>query len=284
MGLSYSNFRAGKIPFVFQYLLDVVRFRHLCWNLAGSDLRSRFRRSRLGILWAIIQPLSFALILAFVYARLFGEASYWTYAIYVFGGMLVWEYFTSASLSGLDALVGSQGYLKQARIPFFIFQLRVPLAGMVTFFFGLCGLYGLMLVLQAIPGSGVTVPVPGLHLLLVPAMFGVLLLFSAPWVILLSTFGAQFRDVKYITMIALQLLFFISPIMIARDFMDSPHLAILRVANPLVPLLDMLREPVIYGRFWSEQSMIVMGVWIGVLWVIAIISSVSFGRRLVYAL
>lgn len=282
--MSYSNFRAGRLPFVFQYLLDVVRFRHLCWNLAGSDLRSRFRRSRLGILWAIIQPLAFALILAFVYGSLFGQTSYWTYAVYVFGGMLVWEYFTSSTMSGLDALVGAQGYLKQARIPFFIFQLRVPLAGTVTLFFGLCGLYGLMFVLQAIPGTGVIVPPPGLHLLLVPAIFGVFILFLAPWVVVLSTMGAQFRDVKYITIIVLQLLFFISPIMIARDFMDSPHLALVRMVNPVVPLVDMLRDPVIYGRFWSEQSMVVMGIWIAALWAMAIISSISFGRRLVYAL
>lgn len=282
--VSYSNFRAGKLPFAVQYLLDLFRFRHLCWNLAGSDLRSRFRRSRLGILWAVIQPLSFALILAFVYARLFNQQSYWTYALYVFSGMLVWEFFTSTTLTGLDALIGSQGYLKQARIPFFIFQLRVPLAGVVTFLLGLTGLAALMIVLASVPGTGVTLPPPGLHLLLIPAFVPVLLLFAAPWVVIFSTLGAQYRDVKYITMITLQLVFFVSPVMMSRDFMDSPHLYLVKMLNPFVPLVDMFRAPAIYGEMWNPQSMIVLGCWIAALWAIAIATSMSFGRRLIYAL
>ena len=87
--MSYSNYQTRDLPFAIRYVLDVGRYRHLCWNLVGSDLRSRFRRSHLGIIWAIIQPLSFALIIAFVYGQLFGQKSFWEYAIYVYSGMLV---------------------------------------------------------------------------------------------------------------------------------------------------------------------------------------------------
>ena len=54
--------------------------------------------------------------------------------------------------------------------------------------------------------------------------------------------------------------------------------------NPLVSFLDMFRDPVLYGRLWEAQDVIVMLIWIGLLWVGAIIASMSAGRRIVFAI
>ncbi len=275
--MSYVNYRSQVTPGFLRYLLDLVRYRHLCWNLATSDLRTRFRRSRLGILWAILQPLGYALILAFVYGQLFGQKNYWTFATYVYGGMIVWEFFQTSIIVGMDALVGAQGYLKQARIPFLIFQLRVPISSLVIFFAGIFGLYVMMAALGSIPA-------PGNHLLLIPAYVLVLLVFTTPLTILFSVIGAQFRDVRYLMTIALQLMFFVSPVMLYREFLDSDHLILLKYLNPLVPLLDMFRGPVNAGTMWDNTSMIVLGVWTGILWLLAIVASNVVGRRIIYAL
>ncbi|MEQ1785263.1 MAG: hypothetical protein ABMA14_28290, partial [Hyphomonadaceae bacterium] len=68
--MSYVNVQDRRLPFVLRYLGDLMTYRHLCWNLVTSDLRSRFRRTQLGVLWAVIQPLVMALLIAAVWGAL----------------------------------------------------------------------------------------------------------------------------------------------------------------------------------------------------------------------
>jgi len=275
--MSYTNYQSRKVPAALRYISDFWRYRHLCWHLVGSDLRARYRRSRLGILWAVLQPLGYAAVIAWAWGSLFGQKDYLTFAIYVFSGMLIWEYFSNTLNTSLDALQNAVGYLRQSRMPFVIFQARVPLTGLANFMLGLIGLVAVLAAAQQLP-------FPGLHLLLIPAFIMILLFFMLPVAIIFSVIGAQFRDVKHIMGIALQLLFFLSPIFVARSFIDDPKLAILNYANPLVPLLDLFRDPILYGKFWEQQDVIVVSAWGAMLWLAAMLVSGRAGRKLVFAL
>lgn len=275
--MSYSNYQSRKIPGFVQYAADLLRYRHLCWNLVGSDIRSRFRRSYLGILWAVIQPLAYSLLIAWAWGSIFKAANYWEFAVYVFSGMLVWEYFANTLIGSLEGLTGAVGYIRQARIPLFVFQARVPFSGLVTF---LCALVGLALMLAALQ----MLPPIGVHLLLIPAFIGMMVMFMLPVSVIFSVLGAQLRDLKHIMGLAIQALFFLSPVMLSRATLDQPHLAILKYLNPMVPLLDMFRAPVLHGTMWNEQSVIIVCVWGAALWVIAFIVAARAGRRIVFAI
>lgn len=275
--MSYVNIQDRQLPFVIRYLSDLLAYRHLCMNLVSSDLRSRFRRTRLGILWAVAQPLIFALMLALVWGTLAKATNYWEFALYVFTGQVAFEAFSTAVIGGQDSLTGAAGYLKQARIPFFIFQVRTVLTSMVIFFFGTIGVF----VFAAATGA---IPPLGLHLLLVPAFFGVYVLFLVPLAMLMSVTGLQFRDVKHIAALGVQALFLMSPVMMPREIFAEPQLKFFEFLNPIVAVLDLYRAPILHGAFWNPQSMVVISLWIVGLWLAAIISSVSVGRRLVFAL
>lgn len=275
--MSYVNYHSRRMPSALRYMADLLRYRHLAWNLVGSDLRSRFRRSHLGILWAMLQPLGYSLVIAWAWGAIFQAADYWSFALYVYSGMLVWDYFTNSVMASLDGLASAVGYLRQSRIPFFVFQIRIPLSGMVVFYAAMCGLLIMMLTLGRFP-------TPGLHLLLLPAYSAVLLAFMMPVAILMSVVGTQFRDLKHIMTIALQALFFLSPVMMQRDYMNDGHLAILQYVNPLVPLLDMLRDPVLHGQLWDRQDVNIVLSWSVGFWLLATIASFRAGRKIVFAL
>lgn len=275
--MSYSNYQSRRVPGFVRYLADLMRFRHLCFNLVASDLRSRFRRSRLGILWAVIQPLSYALLIAWAWGTIFQSKTYWEFAVYVFSGMLVWEYVQNAINGSLDALTNAVGYLRQSRVPFFVFQARVPLAGTVTFLAGVLGLLVMLGILQMFPA-------PGLHLLLLLAYPLVLIAFFLPIAVIFSVIGAKFRDLKHIVQISMQALFFISPIMIDRHFFTEDRLSVLQYANPLVPLLDMLRGPLLEGRMWTVQELVVVGTWGGTIWLVCFFVAIRASRKIVFAL
>lgn len=273
--MSYVNVQDHRLPFFIRYLADLISYRHLCFNLVSSDLRSRFRRTRLGILWAVAQPLIFALMLALVWGSLLKTPNYWEFALYVFTGQVVFEMFSTAVIGGQDSLTNAAGYLKQARIPFFIFQVRIVLTSAVILFFGTVGVFAFSVAVGAFP------PI-GLHLLLVPTFFGIYVLFLTPIAMLMSVTGLQFRDVKHIAGLGVQGLFLMSPVMMPRDlFGQLPYFEFI---NPLVPVLDLYRAPILHGALWSAQSVMAVSIWIVGLWAAAIISSVTSGRRLVYAL
>ncbi len=275
--MTYTNIQQSPSSGWGGYLADVLKFRHLCWNLVGSDLRARFRRSYLGILWAIIQPLSFSLVVAAVWGTLFAEANYLAFAMYVFSGMVIWEYFSNLVMGSQDSLMASEGYLKQTRIPFIVFQARTPLTGAVVMF---CGTIGLAIMLVATQQF----PTPGLHLLLVPAFFGIFLMLALPVAILLSLMGAHFRDLRHISQIVVQGLFFVSPVMLGREILQKPELAFMNFANPMVPLLDLFRAPLLYGTYWDPMDVYVVLGWTVAVWVLAMIASARFGRRLIFSL
>lgn len=236
--MAYANIQSRRLPFVLRYMVDLATFRHLCWNLVASDLRARFRRSSIGILWAVIQPLTFALMIAAVWGTLMGMDSYWDYSLYVFSGLLVWEYFSTIVNVSQDALINAEGYLKQTRVPFILFQVRTPLTATVIFLFGLSGL----LLLAAALGK---FPPVGEHLALIPAFAGLLLLFGIPLAMFMSILGTLFRDVKHISQIGIQALFFVSPVMLDRAVFDRPELQFLAYLNPVVALIDLFRAPVL---------------------------------------
>jgi lipopolysaccharide transport system permease protein len=275
--MAYSNYRDREWPFVITYAIDLARYRHLLWNLVGSDLRGRFRRSRLGILWGMIQPMSFAVMLAIVWGTVFKSPDPINFMILIFSGIIAWEYLTTSIMGGLDALMSAGGYVKQSRIPFVIFQARVPLTATVMFLFGLLGLVIVMAVTQRLPPLS-------LAYLQLPIFLVLMLVIMLPLTIIFSVLGTKFRDTKYIIGILIQAMFFLTPVMLPRETLDQPHLHWLVYANPAVSVLDMLRDAIVYGKIWSVQTLAIFGAWTAALWALAILLSAQFGRRIVFAI
>ena len=275
--MSYVNVREQRLPSAIRYLADLISYRHLCFNLVSSDLRSRFRRTRLGILWAVVQPMGMALAIAFVWGSLHGQLTYWEFALYYYSGHIAFDGLAVAVVGGQDALLNAGGYLRQARIPFLIFQTRVIFTGVIVFLFALAGL----LFLQAVSGA---LPPIGLHTLLIIAFVPIYILFLVPIAMITSTVGLVFRDFKHISQLVMQMLFLLSPVMLPRDVFERPELRFMEFADPVLPLLDMMRDPVLYGRFWQAQDVLVISAWTVGLWCVAILVSGSHGRKLVFAI
>lgn len=274
--VGYVNYHGRWASPAIRYISDLLRYRHLCWNLVGSDLRSRFRRSYLGLFWAMLQPIGYSLVIAWAWHTIFKSEDFWAFGLYVFSGMLVWEYFSTTTMSSLDSLINSAGYLRQARVPLFVFQIRAPLSGIVIFYIGVAGLLLMQLALGKLPPLG-------LHLLLIPAYGIVLLAFFIPVALLLSVVGTQLRDLKHIMTLGIQVLFFLSPVMMDRGMMDQGQLIILTFLNPLVPLIDMIRDPALYGVLWQRSDVISIAIWTALIWFVAIVTMARTGRKVVFA-
>lgn len=270
---TYRNLINGQAETYFETL---YRYRYLFVNLVGADLRARFRRRYLGILWAVLQPIGFALVIAYVWHLLFHhELGY--FALHVMSGLIVWEFFTNSITRGLHALEHGAGYLKQTRLPFFILQARVPFAEAVSFLFGLIGFFLIELWFGVGPGLSPTL------ILLIPYVVIVIVL-CIPLSMIFSVFGAQFRDLQYITQMALRAAFFCSPILAERERFDTPRMEFMHWLNPVVALCDLFRDPAIKGVWWDPYDLMVLAAWCAILWAVALVVARTNGRRLVYSI
>lgn len=274
--MSYLNYQTKPGRPGLNYLVSLCRYRSLSANLVASDLRARFRRSRLGIIWAVLQPLAYSIMIALVWGALF-QQSFLTFAIYVLSGLVVWEYFVNVVMASQDSLILAEGHLKQSRIPLLVFQMRPPLSGSVTFLAGVIALVSLQASLGDLPPFG-------LPLLQIFPFCVLLILFLMPIAIIFSLLGTQFRDLRHATLIVINGLFFMSPIMLDREYLNAPHLQWLQYANPIIPLLDVFRSFALYGEWWKTQELIILGIWIFALWIAATAISAAFGRKIIFAI
>jgi lipopolysaccharide transport system permease protein len=231
------------------YLGEIWKCRYFWLSLVKMDLRSRYRGTVLGIGWSLLQPIAMTTIFCLVF-RVWMKADLRYYAPYVFTGMTFWGYFSAVVLQGCQCFFQGESYIRQFPAPMAIYPLRTMLGS--AFHFSI----GLLLALALAFWNGPPIEAHSscvMQLLALPSLiltFGLLLVFGWSVAVLFGLFNVRFRDTRHLTEVALQLLFYMMPIM--YDFSDlGPRNRLVTVlqCNPLVPFLDLLREPILYGHF-----------------------------------
>jgi len=240
------------------YLPSVWAARYFWSNLALADLRTRWRRSYLGALWSLLQPLGMTLLLTFVFSRIFGSELA-QYAPYIFSGMITWEYVVSTISGGSLAFVQADAYIRQTRHPLAIYTLRTALTNIIIFGLASGGL--VIWVLIAMPGN---FGWPWLGALMI---YPLLLAMGWSAATLLAYFATRFRDIPHALGLVLQALWFVSPVYFEPDVFRKAHLGALVDFNPIFHLLEIVRAPLLRGQWphfsdylWSVGTSLVFAV------------------------
>lgn len=255
-----TGFEAVK-PTPMAYLKSVYAFRHLIAHLARADLRNRFRRSYLGVLWLLLNPLVYTCIFVVIFGTIF-NLSVREYAPYVLSGIVLWEFISNVVGQSTQSILSAEGYLRQKRIPLFAFCLRTLIYHFVCFLAGLAAV--LLVVGIARPGLSLTA-LPWL----LPAIV-LLVIFAAPIGVISAVAHTRFRDYQVVIGHVLMVCYYMSPIFIVRKEFDRPGLKIISNFNPITALCDLFRDPLLYAQTPELRDMIVVLAWAAVFWVLAV--------------
>lgn len=261
-------------------IAELWRYRHLCLHLANADLQSRFRRSALGVVWALIHPLAFTLLYALVLSNVFKQ-DFLSFSVYVFAGLILWDVIASALTLGSHSIINAAGYLKQSAIPMILFPIRTCLTIMFVFLIGVLSFAIYVAMGKMLFGSlaGIT-----LHWLwALPVALG-LFLFAVPLATITALLNVHFRDTQQVLIILTQAIWFSSPVFFAREIFDAPELRFWATINPVVAFSDVFRDPLIYARTPDSADWVVIGIWVVVAWVVAIWVAAASGRRAIFSL
>src|SRR5215207_9536845 len=114
------------------YLASVWDCRYFWLNLVKMDLRTRYRRSVLGLGWSLLNPIAMTIILCVVFSKvLMPNGGARDYAPYLLAGLATWNYILTATIQGCQCLYQGEPYIRQHPAPMAIYPLRTALGGMV---------------------------------------------------------------------------------------------------------------------------------------------------------
>lgn len=239
------------------YVKNIWAARYFWLHLSLADIRAKYRRSILGLAWAVIQPFMMTLLLTFVMGSFF-KTEMGSYAPFIFSGLITWEFIVSSSVTGCTAFTNAEGYIKQFRHPLMIYTLRAVIPCFVNFFYAFIGLIIWVLVWK--PSNF------GFSWISLPLSFGMLFLFTWPLTTINAFIGTKFRDFTQLIVILLQVVYYISPIFfLPKMFLDA-HLSFLLQYNPIAHLLNLIRSPLMRGEFPHSEDYLYTLIAILFLW------------------
>lgn len=224
---------------------DFRRFVHLTLTLAITDWKLRYFGSVLGYLWALMRPLLLFGVLYFVFSfigRFGNDVPH--YPVYLLTAIVLWFFFAEATSTGVTALVARENLLRKMRFP----RLVVPFAVSLTTFFNLLG--NLVAILVFALANGLT---PDVHWLELPLLVLALGVYATGFCMLLSSLYVRYRDLQPIWDVALQALFYASPVLFvitkypqsAQVFGVSINFRQLAMCNPIAAIFTQMRHAVV---------------------------------------
>ena len=258
------------------YLADTWQSRYFWWHLALSDVRFRFRRSYLGVAWAILNPLMLTLLLTVVMSFIFGSQPL-SYAIYVFCGLVVWEVITNCGYNGCAQYTKAESYIKQFKHPMLIYALRTTIVSIIYMLFGFIGLITWIAI--ANPSHLIMTAI-----FIIPAVLS-LCFVALPVSLVCGMVNTKFRDFAELLKLIFQAIWYASPIFISADaLLKSKHLYVLVIYNPIYHLLQLFRAPMLHGQAPTLTNFIYVLCAGIVIWLFAIRSLVKNETKLIHYL
>jgi ABC-type polysaccharide/polyol phosphate export permease len=219
-----------------QLLRDVWRCVPLILALARQNFYVRYRRTTLGVLWAVGIPLLQALVLAFVFSQIVRIGRVDHYVVFVLAGITAWAYFSSTVQGASTSIVENASLSTRIYFPRVVFPLVIVGANLPAFVLGV----PILLVAAVVDGLGI-----GLRVLwLVPATV-LLVALSASFSIVFSALHVYFRDVRYLVQAAFLAWLYATPVIYSID--QAQRFDDLLPVNPATGVVLIIRAAVI-GR------------------------------------
>ncbi len=231
------------------YLAAIWRCRFFWLSLVKVDLRTRYRRSILGMGWSLLHPIAMTVIICLVFHKLFHQ-DVWTFAPHLLGGLACWNYILSSTTIGCQSLFQGESYIRQYPAPLAIYPLRTTLGATIHFLMALLVVLSLMCYIKA--GHLALLPL----LSLLPTLC-LLFIFCWSLAVLAGFSNVFFQDTQHLCEVGFQICFYMTPIIYTKKILADNGLTWLLYINPLTPMLDLIRDPIVEGRFppWPTYAM-----------------------------
>ena len=239
---------------MFANLANLFRYRGLIQSLVVRELKARYRGSVLGFFWSFVNPLMLLLVYTFVFKFVLPNDTkgLQPYALFLFCGILPWNWFSSSLTEASGSLIAGGNLIKKVLFPAEVLPIVSVLANMVHFFLGLIILVAFLVGYRHWPDAG------DLPWFLVAV--AVQLIFTAGLALILAALTVHFRDIRDLLANLLQLWFFATPIIYYWRQENVQRFKVLFDLNPFTHLAISYQEILFFpGAFGHWKWLLALG-------------------------
>lgn len=215
---------------------ELWQYRELFYFFTWRDIKVRYKQAFLGVLWAIMQPLSMMLIFTFIFSRgLDVKSDGLPYPIFAFSGLMIWNIFSNGLQNAASSMVSNANIIKKIYFPRLIIPMSSILTALFDFLFAFVVFIGLIFYYQ-IPFSFIKLLIflPLSILLTVMTTFGL--------GTFLAALNVKYRDFQYALPFFIQFLLFVNPILYSSKTFNNPLIQKIMLFNPIAGAIDLVRS------------------------------------------
>lgn len=251
-------------PFLAE-LLELYRYRDLVFQWSLRNLKLRYKRSVLGVLWTLLQPLMLMTILTVVFSTAF-RFPVPHYPVYLLPGLLLFDFVSRTTLQITDEIITSDSLAKRIHLPRSAFAVATTLTYLVNWLIALLPLLAITLFIRHEFDWTVITVLPGIALTA---------FFALGVGLVVATLGAFFTDIHLTYQVLLTGWLYATPIIYPIEVVPESLQGWFRL-NPLLHLCALVRDPVhlgtvapldawLIGTAWSLGAL-VLGWWVFTRW------------------
>lgn len=233
-----------------QSIKNFTKYKNLLYELVKKNIKLKYRRSYLGILWTLIEPLLTMIVLTFVFGTLLDRGNK-EFPVYVLTGRLLYSFFQSATKAGLKSVSGNASMIKKVYVPKYIYVFSSVISNFVIFLISLIVLFGVSIVLDVKP-----------TIYLLQAIIPLIILFVMTLGIslILATLSVFFRDMEYIWGVVTMLIMYACAIFYPVDKIITSGKGWVFDINPVYMCIANFRNTVLYGVPMNMQYFVVSSI------------------------
>lgn len=229
-----------------EYIQNFKKFRPLLNELIARDIKIKYRKSVLGVLWTLLNPLFMMIVLSVVFSNLF-KFDVENFPVYLLSGQLIFNFFSESTTNAMSAILANGSLIKKIYVPKYLFVLSRVFSSTINLLASFTAMVCVMLAMRV-----------DLHytVLLVPIPLLFIVMFSLGVGLLLSALTVKFRDIMHLYSVFVTALMYLTPVIYPMSILPM-WLKPIVTLNPITNILEMFRAVMLYNSFPSIKSMVI---------------------------
>ena len=223
-------------------------YRHLLQQLVEKDIKLKYRRSFLGYLWSILNPLMIMIIMVAVFSSMF-RFDIQNYPVYLIIGQTIFNFVSESTNQAMWSITGNAALLKKTYVPKYIFTLSKVTSSCVNTLFSL----GAMVIVFWVCKVELN-----WYMLFIPVIMVQVYIFCIGLGMFLSQATVFFRDIQYIYAAFLTAWMYLTPIFYPITQLPFELMRAIKHFNPLYSYITQFRTIVLDGMM-PDPRLIVYG-------------------------
>ena len=240
-----------KKTFSFADIKEIWKYKELLYFFSWRDLKVRYKQTAIGVIWAIFQPFITMVVFTVFFGKLAKMPSDGIpYPIFVYTGLLLWQFFSSALSETSNCLISNQSIITKVYFPRLILPISAVLTKLVDFAIASIILIILMAYYNYLPNLT--------GLLILPLLLFITFTASVGGGLFLASVNVKYRDVRYALPFFIQMMLFVTPVIYPTSI--AGKYSWILALNPMTGVIKAARAAILGNAPINWTLLLISGV------------------------